>query len=231
MKKLLSKLFSKSELALIRKDLHEIGRQRLVRSSLIILPLLLTIGLPLLFALVSAFAPVEQLSDVEQFKTLLGTTLPDVGVRGQMFYIFTNYICPMLFVLIPMMSASVAASCSFVGEKEHGTMETLLLSPLSVRKLFQVKVAGCSLLSGAVTLISFVLFFVVTVIGDILTGAPFFLNLNWLILVFLLSPALTVLGITFLVMISGRSKTTMEAVQVSGYIVLPLTVAEFFLLP
>lgn len=222
MHKFLDKLFAPNEQALIRKDLTEIGKQRLVRSSLLILPLLMAVGIPLLFLLVSVFAPTEQLSDVEQFRALLGTMLPDIGERGQMFYVFTNFICPMLFVMIPLMSASVAASCAFVGEKERGTMETLLLSPLSVRKLFQTKVAGCALLSGAITLISFLLFFIVTVVGDILTGAPFFFNLNWLVLVFLLSPALTVLGITFLVMISGRAKTTMEAMQVSGYIVFPI---------
>lgn len=222
MKKLLNKLFAENERALIRKDLVEIWNQKLVRGSLFVLPILMAVGIPLLFLLVSAFAPPDQLSDVEQFKNLLGTMLPDVGARGQMFYIFTNFICPMLFVMVPLMSASVAASCAFVGEKERGTMETLLLSPLSVRKLFQVKVAGCALLSGAITLVSFVLFFIITVVGDILTGAPFFFNLNWLILVFLLSPALAILGITFLVMVSGKAKTTMEAMQVSGYIVFPV---------
>ena len=64
MHKLLNKLFAPNEQALIRKDLTEIGKQRLVRSSLLILPLLMAVGIPLLFLLVSVFAPTEQLSDV-----------------------------------------------------------------------------------------------------------------------------------------------------------------------
>lgn len=220
--KIINKFFAIGEQALIRKDLAEIWKQKLVRGSLLVLPILMAVGLPLLFLLITAFAPMEALSDMGELQKMLDVTLPQTPARGQMFYVFTNFVCPMLFVMIPLMSASVSASCAFVGEKERGTMETLLLSPLSVRKIFQAKVAGCSLLSGAITVISFVLFFIVTTVGDILTGAPFFFNLNWFVLVFLLSPTLTLLGVTFMVMLSGRSKTAMEAMQVSGYIVFPV---------
>ena len=82
--------------------------------------------------------------------------------------------------------------------------------------------AGCALLAGVITLLSFAAFFAITAVGGILTGAPFFFNLNWFILVFLMSPALMVLGVVFMVMVSGRSKTTVEAMQVSGYIVFPV---------
>lgn len=221
MQKLLNKFFTPGECALIRKDFAEIWSQKMVRSSLFILPLMMSFGLPLFFLLITALAPLEEI-DIGPFRTLLGSMLPQTGARGQMFYVFTNLICPMLFVMIPLMTSSVSASCTFVGEKERGTMETLLLSPLSVRKLFQAKVAGCALLAGMITLISFAVFFIIMVIGCILTGAPFFFNLNWFILVFLMSPALMVLGVVFMVMVSGRSKTTVEAMQVSGYIIFPI---------
>lgn len=218
---MLNKWFSAGECALIRKDFTEIWKQKLVRSALLVLPVMMSLAMPLLFLLLAVFLPPEEL-DAGSFENLLGTLLPDVDPRAQMYYVFTNLICPMLFVMIPLMSSTVSASCAFVGEKERSTMETLLLSPLSVRQLFQAKVAGCSLLSGLITGIAFVLFFIVTTVGDFVTGAPFFFNLNWFILVFLMSPALTVLGVVFMVMISGRSKTTMEAMQVSGYIVFPV---------
>lgn len=221
MQKLLNKFFSPGERALIRKDFTEIWSQKLVRNSLLMLPIIMSVGMPLLFLLLAVFAPLREL-DVGAFQSLLGADMEKVGARGQMFHVFTNFVCPMLFVMIPLMSATVSAACTFVGEKERGTIETLLLSPLSVRKLFQAKVAGCALLAGMITGISFVAFFVITVVGDILTGAPFFFNLNWFILVFLLSPALNVLGVVFMVMVSGRSKTTTEAMQVSGYIVFPI---------
>ena len=50
----------------------------------------------------------------------------------------------------------------------------------------------------------------------------FFLNWNWLVLVFLLAPATTVFGVIFMVLVSGKSKSYMESMQISGYIVLPL---------
>ena len=96
MQKLLNKFFSPGECALIRKDFAEIWSQKMVRSSLLVLPLMMSFGLPLLFLLIAALAPLEEI-DIGPFRTLLGTALPQTGVRGQMFYVFTNFICPMLF--------------------------------------------------------------------------------------------------------------------------------------
>lgn len=94
--------------------------------------------------------------------------------------------------MIPLMGSTVSAACSFVGEKERSTIETLLLTPLSIKQIFRAKVLGCIILSAISTAISFVIFTIVISTGDILLGMPFFLNWNWLVLVLLLAPAITV---------------------------------------
>ena len=78
------------------------------------------------------------------------------------------------------------------------------------------------LISGLVTAVSFILFFVVTAIGDMVLKAPFFFDLSWFVLVFLLSPAITVLGVTFATMLTVKARSTAESIQISGYIVLPI---------
>ena len=75
MQKLLNKFFSPGECALIRKDFAEIWSQKMVRSSLLVLPLMMSFGLPLLFLLIAALAPLEEI-DIGPFRTLLGTALP-----------------------------------------------------------------------------------------------------------------------------------------------------------
>ena len=52
--------------------------------------------------------------------------------------------------------------------------------------------------------------------------APFFFDLSWFVLVFLLSPAITVLGVTFAAMLTVKARSTAESIQISGYIVLPI---------
>jgi hypothetical protein len=91
-----------------------------------------------------------------------------------------------------------------------------------VKSLFKSKVLGCTVLSAVVTGISFAVFCAVIGAGDYLLHMTFFFNWNWLVLVVLLAPAFTVFGVIFMVLVSGKSKSYMESIQLSGYIVLPL---------
>ena len=65
--------------------------------------------------------------------------------QQQIFSLILNQIMPSFFLIIPIMTSSVMAASSFVGEKEKHTLETLLYSPLSLGRLFQSKIlAGFS---------------------------------------------------------------------------------------
>lgn len=174
MKKLFYKLFSKAEHALMMKDLSALCRRRLILTLLIALPLVFAVAFPLLFLFVSAMVSPKS-SGVEQFKNLLDNIPQGTDERAQMFYIFTAFISPMLFMLIPLLSAIITASYTFAGERAHGTMETLLFAPFSVRRFLQVKAASSILASGLVTAVSFILFFVVTAIGDMVLKSAVFL--------------------------------------------------------
>lgn len=216
------KLITNAELALMKKDFAEIWNVKMVRSTLVVLPILMVIFLPIMFICMILFVPENQMNGLDQMMKLLPLTEKNLTIQQAMFYIMTNVISPMFFLMIPLMSSSVSASCSFVGEKERKTIETLLLTPLSVKSIFKAKVLGCTVLSVAITAISFAVFSAVTGVGDYLLHMKFFFNWNWLVLVVLLAPALTVFGVIFMVLVSGESKSYMESIQLSGYIILPL---------
>lgn len=112
MKKLFYKLFSKAEHALMMKDLSALCRRRLILTLLIALPLVFAVAFPLLFLFVSAMVSPKS-SGVEQFKNLLDNIPQGTDERAQMFYIFTAFISPMLFMLIPLLSAIITASYTF----------------------------------------------------------------------------------------------------------------------
>jgi len=106
MKKPFYKLFSKAERALTMKDLSALCRRRLILSLLIALPLVFAVAFPLLFLFVSAMVSPES-SGVEQFKNLLDNIPQGTDERAQMFYIFTAFISPMLFMLAGWVSSFV----------------------------------------------------------------------------------------------------------------------------
>ena len=160
MKKLFYKLFSKAERALMMKDLSALCRRRLILTLLIALPLVFAVAFPLLFLFVSAMVSPES-SGVEQFKNLLDNIRRDGRARADVLHFLGVYLADAV-MLIPLLSAILTASYTFAGERAHGTMETLLFAPFSVRRFLQVKAASSVLASGLVTAVSFILFFVAT---------------------------------------------------------------------
>ncbi|WP_277668360.1 ABC transporter permease [Caproiciproducens galactitolivorans] len=216
------KLLTLPEQAVVKKDFGAIWSTKMVRNTMILVPVIMAVFLPVLYVAIICFVPSDQINGADQMLKLLPKEAAGYTLQQSMFYVMTNMICPMFFLMIPLMSSSVSAACSFVGEKERSTIETLLLTPMSLKSIFKAKVFGCIFLSAICTAISFVAFSIVISVGDILLQMPFFLNWNWLILIFLLAPAITVFGVVFMVLVSGKSKSYMESIQTSGYIVLPL---------
>lgn len=216
------KLLSSAEQAVVNKDFGEIWNTRMARNTIVLVPLVMVLFLPVMYLLMILFVPAGEMNGVDQMLQLLPREASYFSVKQGMFYIMTNVVCPMFFLMIPLMVSSVSAASSFVGEKERGTIQTLLLTPLSVKSIFKAKVLSCVFLSAIATGISFVVFACVITAGDLLLGMPFFLNWNWLVLVLFLAPGVTVFGVVFMVLVSGRSKSYMESFQTSGYIVLPL---------
>ena len=215
-------LVSSAEQAVVNKDFGEIWNTKMARNTLIALPIIMVVFLPVMYLVMICFIPTSQMNGVNKMLQLLPTEAKNFTVQQSMFYIMTNVVCPMFFLMIPLMASSVSAACSFVGEKERGTIQTLLLTPMSLKSIFKAKVLGCIILSGISTAISFVVFTIVISVGDIILKMPFFLNWNWLVLVLLVAPAVTVFGVIFMVLVSGRSKSYMESFQTSGYIILPI---------
>lgn len=216
------KPISLAEKAVIKKDFHEVWDSKMARETLLIVPIILAVFIPAMFLIIIMNVPPSQVNGIDTIMKMLPKEMSYLDVKQSSFYMMSNLMFPMFFLMIPLMTSSVAAACSFVGEKERHTLETLILTPMSLPKIFRAKVASCILLSAIVTSISFLVFSVVVSIGDIMLGLPFFLNWNWLVCILLFAPAVTVFGVVFIVLVSAKSKSYIEAIQTSGYIIVPL---------
>ncbi|OJG77794.1 hypothetical protein RV10_GL002187 [Enterococcus pallens] len=188
---------------------------------LLLLPLLFSVILPSVFVLIALLTPTSS-NDFQKLLTILpNQSQGDLGVV--IVQTIFNSVLPMFFLMIPIMTATVMAASSFVGEKEKNTLETLFYSPLSVKQIFQAKVYSSFVVSFGITLASFVIMLVVVQLEVFLLRSTLLsLSISWAYILLLLVPAITLVSITLIVKGSAKSQTMEEAQQRSGFLIMPL---------
>ena len=130
-----------------------------------------------------------------------------------------------LFLLLPFMVSNVIAADSFAGERERKTLESLLYTPLSDLELFLAKTITAWIPSLLVTVVSFVVTtFVVNLAAWPTMQRIFFPTPMWLVLVVWVAPAVGLLGLGAMVLVSTRVRGVQESIQLSSLFVLPIVV-------
>lgn len=210
------------QLAVTKKDIRGVTLNKQVFAVLLIVPLALTIVLPSIFVLVTAFAP-DAASDFQKILDMLPT---DNGARSQqqrIFGLILNNIMPVFFLMIPIMASSVMAASSFVGEKEKHTLETLLYSPLSLKQMFQAKILAGFSVGMMVSYISFAAMMLVLELEVfLLTGKAILPSSSWLAIMLLIAPAISIIAIAVTVRSSAKAQTIEEAQQRAVFLVFPI---------
>ncbi|MEH7885721.1 ABC transporter permease subunit [Bacillus sp. JJ1609] len=214
------------------KDIKAITSSVQVWLGLILLPVIFSVIIPLAFILVIKYLPLSspEFTDLVD-KVLKGLQETKAGefisslpsMKHQIIYVVINYMFGSIFLLIPCLNAMMIALHSFVGEKERRTMETLLFSPITVKDLFLGKVLSAFIPAIGITLLSFVLFGIITIsLTFDMFGFLIFPNANWLILILWVVPMITILTILVNVFVSARAKGFQEAQQLGGLLILPI---------
>lgn len=215
-------IWTDAQTAVVKKDFQEAFSNKMIRVMMVVVSLMLVILLPVMFTVMAVLVP-ESMSDFESLLSLLPIKFSvDEMVKAGYYYVM-NYFSPAFFVLVPIMTASVAAASTFVGEKERRTMETLLFSPLTVSQLFNAKIVGAMSVALLVTGISFLGFIVVAIVGSVLIYGSFVLNAGiWLSILLLVVPSLSLISVTVIVFASAKAKTFQEAQQFSALLIVPV---------
>ncbi len=209
-------------IAIIKKDLYEITANKRMFLTLLIVPLVLTVFIPTIFILTIHFLPNEA-DDFQKLLKLLPIGEQSDDFKRTVIGVILNYILPMFFLIIPIMASSIMAASSFVGEKERHTLETLLYCPLSLGQIFRSKVLASFLLSMVVSILSFVIMLLVFESEMFfLTGSFLVPDIKWLLVMLLLSPAISMISITLIVRISVKAQSVEDAQQGAVYLLLPI---------
>lgn len=218
--------------AIARKDIKSITANIQVWLPMLILPIVFSVLLPA----VVVFSARASQGDTAQFMQVISDMLeklPESSLtriissfetdQQKVAYMMLNYFLSPFFLMIPLMAASTVSIDSFVGEKERGTFEGLLLTPVSMRSIFTAKVLAAFLPAIVVSLVSFVLF---AICGNVFTwpilGRISFPHINWAPLVLLVMPAISVFAILINVFISARVTTFQAGYQLGALLALPL---------
>ncbi|MHB0858882.1 MAG: ABC transporter permease subunit [Anaerolineae bacterium] len=214
--------------ALMRKDLKQVLTNKMVWLPIVIVPLVLLVLMPAGLVLMPTLVPAElNNTDTDMLLQVLPQNLQDqleeLTPEQQWIILSANYMFAPMFLIIPLMVASILGADSFAGEKERKTLEGLLYTPLSDTQLFGAKLATALIPALVVNVVSFVLYgLVVNLAGYATMGRIFFPASHWWPLVFWLGPGVSLAGLGAVVLVSSKAKTFMEAQQISGVLVVPI---------
>jgi ABC-2 type transport system permease protein len=207
------------------KDLRAVRRSKAIVLPMIIVPAVLLVVLPVGLGLFARNAPTDSVSSALSSPLLHRLTQPIVGLpkREQLVVLVLGYLLSPLLLVIPLMVSAVLAADAFAGEKERRTLEGLLLLPISDRDLFLAKLLGAYVPALTITWVGAVLY---AVLADVIawpaTHRPFIPFSQWFVVIVWIAPAVALLALGLLVTVSSRARTTQEANQLGGAVILPL---------
>ncbi|MBK5222533.1 MAG: ABC transporter permease [Acidimicrobiia bacterium] len=209
--------------AVIRKDVTAVRRSKAVVIPMLAVPFLLLVILPLLIGVAARSQGGGVGNFLDSVPAGLADPITDLPEDEQMIVLVNGYLLAPLFLIVPLMVSAVLAADAFAGEKERRTMETLLHLPISNRDLFVAKLLGAFIPAIAVSWVGFALFCVVTnAVAWGVMGRIFVPTRLWGVVIFWVAPAVAMLGLGVMVRVSVRARSTQEANQLGGAVVLPL---------
>jgi hypothetical protein len=215
--------------AIVRKDLRVVSQNKGVLIPLIVVPIVILVALPAL----TAFAPLLQDVPGSPFAGLTGfienmppglqRELVGLDEMQTIVVLFLVYLLAPMYLILPLMIASVVAADSFAGEKERKTLEALLYTPTTDWELFMSKLLAAWLPALGVAWLGFVLYaLMANLAGWSTMGRVFFPNVMWIILALWVAPAVAGVGLGVTVLISARAEGFQEAYQLGAIVVLPI---------
>ena len=183
--------------AVIRKEFREYRRNRMIVLTMGLFPLLFLV-LPLIPSLTLPAGAAAGLV---------------TGVVGQ---------AMLMLLIVPMMIPSTIAAYSVIGEREQGTLEPVLCTPVTDRELLAGKALAATLPAVAM---AWLLFGVYVVTVRAMAEAPVVDAVwrpGWFAAQLLLAPLLSGFAIVVGMAISARSSDIRVAQQLAGLVTLPV---------
>ena len=210
--------------AIIAKDVTAVRRSKAVVIPMLAVPALLMIVLPFVIGMAARGSNRSNITEVlENVPGDIAKPILDLPANEQLVVLVNGYLLAPLFLIVPLMVSAVLAADAFAGEKERKTLESLLHLPVTDRELFYAKLLTAFIPAMVVSLVGFLCFCIVanTVAWPVLHRI-FVPTQLWLVMILWVAPAVAALGLAVMVRVSARARTSQEANQLGGAVILPL---------
>ena len=213
--------------AIVVKDLSVLRHSKAVLIPLIVVPLVMLLILPALAALAPSLMNLPGASDLhallEGMPDVMQARLAGLDDDQRIVVLMLTYLFAPMYLILPLMVASVIAADTFAGERERRTLEALVYTPTTDAELLLGKLLAGFLPALAVAWGGFVVYAVVANLAAWPTmGRVFFPTGMWFVLALWVAPAVAAVGLGATVIVSSKVSTFQEAYQIGGVVVLPI---------
>jgi ABC-type Na+ efflux pump permease subunit len=213
--------------AIVRKDLSVVLQSKAVLLPIVIVPLVLLLVLPILASFAPHLINLPGASDLtglmERMPEPFAARFAGLTEEQTIVTLLLVYLFAPMYLIVPLMVASVIAADAFAGEKERRTLEALLYTPTTDVELLVGKLLVGFVPAMAVAWGGFLLY---TVVANVaawpVMGHVFFPTAMWWVLALWVAPAVAAVGLGATVLVSARVNTFQEAYQIGGAVVLPI---------
>jgi ABC-2 type transport system permease protein len=207
-----------------KKDMASVRKHKYVLYSLI--------GIPLIFVLI---IPLTSIYPVMNAEVPSAGKLPPFAPAGmpykQAMVLGLVNMAVLMFMIIPDFVPSVIASYTFVGEKVNRQLEPLLATPTSDSELLVGKGMGAFVPVMVVTFASFIgLMVVVDLLTFPLFGYLLLPNVLSVVVLFVYCPLMALLSVSFCIFISSKVTDVRAAMQLSSIVIFPVLAFYFLFL-
>lgn len=202
----------------LRREWYETVRNRLLMSTILLPPILLTVAPIVLAAAVGEEAlPPELAQQVLQQRPEWSSFTP-----GELAGAFAVQQFLVFFLLMPAYIPLSIATFSIIGEKQARSLEPVLAAPIRTSELLAAK-AIAALVPGV--LAGWATYAIFVILASIVYGPALFgvvTDPSWLAGVFLLGPAVGLSSVVAGVIVSSRVNDPRVAQQVGGVVIVPV---------
>ena len=202
----------------LQREWYETVRNRLLMSTILVPPILLTIAPIILAGAVGdSTLPPELAAEVLEQRPEWASFTP-----GELAGAFAVQQFLVFFLLMPAYIPLSIATFSIIGEKQARTLEPVLATPIRTSELLAAKAIAAlvpGVLAGWATYALFV------VLASIVYGPALFgvvTDPSWLAGVFLLGPAVGLSSVVAGVIVSARVNDPRVAQQIGGVVIVPV---------
>jgi len=148
--------------------------------------------------------------------------------QGRTSYALAVFLFAPMAIVVPLTISTAVGAATLDGERERGTGEFLAHSPAGTREIYLGKLLASLVPGYLTTMVGFTCYsLIVNLIVGPEVGGWFFPTRQWWLLMLWVLPGFLLIGLSFVLRLSGKVTSTAAAQQASGLITLPLIAISY----